>query len=226
MGMLDTARAHFPDLAAYLLCLGCAPGCDAWGSGVALRSRHTGQASLQSAPGAGSRRGGRHRWRLGLRQVDGAGRFLSADRRPGRLRTRPMVGTALHFGIAVVHRGELRPVVPARRAWLRVVPGLGAGLRHLVVVRGAAHAPAPVARKHARLVVRARRRPVRLARGTRRSTACCWGWSTPRWIGSGWASSTTRTPSNARSRDPARAPCARWVGARRRAWRAGCFSAW
>jgi hypothetical protein len=73
--------------------------------------------------------------------MDGAGRFLPAHRGPGRLG----LGHGRHdapFRDRGRHRRELRRVVSARRARPRVVFRLGAGLRHILVVPGSAHAPA------------------------------------------------------------------------------------
>ena len=74
MGMLDTARAHFPELVAYVLCFGVPLGV-ALGTSGGLQSQ-PGQAPF-SFPravvvgGLAGIFGG-----LGLRQMDGAGQLL------------------------------------------------------------------------------------------------------------------------------------------------------
>jgi hypothetical protein len=83
MGMLDTARAHFPELVAYVLCLGVPLGV-ALGTWGGLHPQ-PGQARF-SFPRAVVVGGvSRHLRGLGIRQMDGAGRLLPTNRRIDQL---------------------------------------------------------------------------------------------------------------------------------------------
>ena len=196
MGMLDTARAHFPELLAYLLCFGVPLGLTLEPGGVRPAQGH---AALQLAPRAGCGRAGGARRRLGLWQWMEQINFfpliaglVGSNSRAGRHRA------AFHDRDR--HRGELRPAVPARRARRWVEPGLGHGLRPVLVVPRPAHAAADLCRA------------TRSTGPTTRGSALfgslvghviyglLLGWSTPRSIGSGSASSTSPTRSTAKSR--------------------------
>src|SRR6266511_1277954 len=135
MGMLDTARAHFPELIAYVLCFGLPLGLTlgVWGSR-----------------------------RLGLRQVDGADQLLPDHRRPGQLQLSRGRHCAA-FRDRDCDRDELRAAVPARRARLWIEHGLGDGLRSVLVVPGSTHAAAAPAGQSVGLVIYARECAVRLA---------------------------------------------------------------
>jgi uncharacterized membrane protein YagU involved in acid resistance len=99
MGMLDTARVHFPDLAAYLLCLGVPLGVTLGVLGSVRQSQGQPRFSLPRALVVGGVAGIVGGWAFGrwMAQVDFfpliAGLVGSNS---------AMIGTALHFGIAVL----------------------------------------------------------------------------------------------------------------------------
>lgn len=100
MGMLDTARAHFPELVAYLLCFGLPLGLTMGALGSLRPGQSPGQSrfSLQRALVVGGAAGIVGGWAFGkwMAQVDFfpliAG-LIGSDS--------PTVGMALHFAIAV-----------------------------------------------------------------------------------------------------------------------------
>ena len=99
MGMLDTARAHFPDLAAYLLCLGVPLGVTLGVLGSVRQSQGQPRFSLPRALVVGGVAGIVGGWAFG-RWMAQVGFFPLIAGLVGS--NSAMIGTALHFGIAVL----------------------------------------------------------------------------------------------------------------------------
>src|SRR6266540_888102 len=193
MGMLDTARAHFPELVAYTLCFGAPLGLalGTWGlwnaecgmridGGTDISNPQSAIRNPQSAfswPRAlvvGGLAGIFGGWAFGKWM---AGQFLPAHRRIGQLRFDNGWYDA-SLCLRRDHRRELRRLIPTRRARLRIVHGLGRRLRIVLVVSWAAGDYAALARRPTGLVLQPGERPVRLARrpcdlrGDRRLDLC------------------------------------------------------
>src|SRR5262249_16644361 len=125
------------------------------------------------ATSGGGGRTGRDGWRLGVRQVDGAGQFLPAHRRAGQFRVSDG-GHYASFHLRGDHRRELWRLVSKRCARLRIEHGMGRWLWIAVVVFRPIGGPADLARPWARLVVPTRWRAVRLASRPYRLWLDCW----------------------------------------------------
>ncbi len=136
MAQLTDARDHFPELVAYLTCLGMPVG-------VALGIRGSRRNSLEKSPF--------HWWRAiivgGFAGIIGGlifGRWSSAgDFFPLIAGLGGLNSSRRHRGPPVrcgdVHRRQFRPAFPARCPGLRFIHGLGSRVCDLLVVLGPAH---------------------------------------------------------------------------------------
>src|SRR5262245_36259649 len=159
MGMLDTARAHFPELIAYTLCFGAPLGLalGTWGlfqTELQAKSRQE-PFSWPRALVVGGLAGVFGGWAFGkwMAQVNFfpliAG--LVNSTRPSRARLR---GSHVHQR---VDRNELRPAVSPRIARFRIGRGMGPGLWIDLVVCRAADLDANLARRDFHMDDRSRR---------------------------------------------------------------------
>jgi hypothetical protein len=162
MGMLDTTRAHFPELVAYVLCLGVPLGLSIGLLGTLHRRLRT-ETQLEPFSFTRAIVLGSFAGIIGgcIRQMDGTGQFLPADRRTRSFgiddggRHAP-----LHF--CGNHRCHFQLFVSGGRARLWLKYELGSSLRLALVVPRAFDDPAQVAGKRARLVLWSRQGALRI----------------------------------------------------------------
>ena len=144
MGMLDAARAHFPELFAYLFCFGVPLGL---ATGI--------RGSLRPQPGLAPFNWPRALVVGGLAGIVGGWAFGKWMEQVGFFpliaglvnSNSQMVGSDVTLHLCHHHWSQLWAVVPAGCARLRFQPELGVGLWPVLVVPGAADDYAPLARQ-------------------------------------------------------------------------------
>src|SRR5258708_33569950 len=107
---------------------------------------------------------------MGIWSVDGEGKSFAFKRRsdPSEF---PQRWSGITFCLCLYHRRVFWFAFSARRSRLWIVPGMGIGLRHFLVVSRTNDTDAALARAHAGLVLSKRSAIVRIPRRTYRVRA-------------------------------------------------------
>ena len=139
--MLEDARGRFSALAAYLVCFGAPVGVVLGIRGGILPDSSRPPFNRSRAIVAGGLAGVVSGLIFGHWMWQGA--FFPLIAGLGDIQSQA-VKVLLQFCVAFTDRSNIRPALPARCSWLRLLHGVGTGLYRLLVVRRAAHAFSPL----------------------------------------------------------------------------------